>query len=128
MKNPRYRRFLLLVCGWICLGLGLVGAFLPVLPTTPFLLLAAAAFSRSSHTLANRLYRHKRFGPMLLAWEQYRIIPLRAKLLATVMIMASLTYLWLVASIGNVVRLFVTLLVAITLAYIWSKPHRRPNA
>ena len=128
MKSPRYRRLLLLVCGWVCLALGLVGAFLPVLPTTPFLLLAAAAFSRSSHTLANRLYQHKRFGPMLLEWEQYRIIPLRAKVLATGMIAASLTWLWLGTEMGNAVRLIVTLLILVTLAYIWSKPHQRPNA
>ena len=60
--------------------------------------------------------------------SELKMFLLSTELLATVMIMASLTYLWLVASIGNVVRLFVTLLVAITLAYIWSKPHRRPNA
>lgn len=101
--------------------------FLPVLPTTPFLLLAVAAFSRSSHTLANWLYLHKRFGPMLQAWDQYRIIPLRAKLLATVMITASVSYLWLAAPVSYAVRLGVTLTVAMTLAYIWSKPDAPPG-
>ena len=120
-------RWLLLACGWLCVVLGLVGVFLPVLPTTPFLLLAAAAFSKSSHSLSNWLYQHERFGPLLQAWEQYRIIPLRAKVLATVMIMASLGYLWLLAPIGIGVRLGVTLTVSMTLAYIWSKPNRRPN-
>lgn len=128
VKNLRYRRLLLLACGWICLVLGFLGAFLPVLPTTPFLLLAAAAFSRSSHTLANWLYQHKRFGPTLLAWEQYRIIPLRAKVLATGMIVVSLAYLWLGTLISNGLRVCVTLLILATVVYIWSKPHQRPSA
>lgn len=127
MERLQLRRLLLLACGWVCVGLGFVGLFLPVLPTTPFLLLAAAAFSRSSQTLANWLYQHQRLGPALSAWEEYRVIPLRGKILATVMMMASVAYLWLLAPLGNIVRVIVSLIVASTLIYIWSKPHRRPG-
>jgi uncharacterized membrane protein YbaN (DUF454 family) len=73
--------------------LGLAGTVLPVLPTTPFLLLALWAFARSSERFHTWLYTHRYFGPRLRDWHQYRIIPLRAKLLAWSVMTASLAYI-----------------------------------
>ena len=78
--------------------LGVLGLFLPVLPTTPFLLLAAACFARSSRRIFNWLLNHPRFGPLIREWREHRSIPYRAKR----------TALWLIAlsfalSIGFVV-------------------------
>ena len=74
------RRFYLCL-GYASLALGVIGIFLPVLPTTPFVLLAAWCFARSNPALADRLYSHPRFGAVLRAWRDERAIPLRAKLM-----------------------------------------------
>lgn len=74
---------------WLLLGLGLlltilatIGAFLPVLPTTPFLLLAAACFVRSSPRLHRKLLRNRIFGPYVRQWQRDHTIPREAKLKA----------------------------------------------
>ena len=54
---------------WLCVALGAAGAVLPVLPTTPFLLVAAWAAGRGSEQLRRRLYAHPRFGPLLVNWQ-----------------------------------------------------------
>lgn len=75
-------RWLMLGIGWTAVGLAVLGAFLPLLPTTPFLLVAAWAFGRSSERLRRRLYNDRMFGPMLQNWERHGAIPLWAKMLA----------------------------------------------
>lgn len=72
-------RWLLFVAGLLLTGLAAVGAFLPVLPTTPFLLLAAACFVRSSPRFHRRLLEGRIFGPYLRQWERDRTIPREAK-------------------------------------------------
>lgn len=93
---PVERRPLLRVCylglGWIFVALGLLGAVLPLLPTTPFLLLAIWAFARSSRRLHDWLYLHPRFGEPLRAWRDHRVIPRRAKVASVVAMSASMAY------------------------------------
>lgn len=77
-------RTLFLVLGLIFTALGVVGAFLPLLPTTVFLILAGACFAKSSPRLEAWLMQHKRFGPTLRAWRDHGAIPRRAKAMACV--------------------------------------------
>jgi uncharacterized membrane protein YbaN (DUF454 family) len=79
------RRALWLLAGGLSLALGIVGIVLPLLPTTPFVLLAAACFSRGSRRWENWLLEHARFGPLLRDWRTHRAIPRRALRLAFAM-------------------------------------------
>ncbi|TAN86240.1 MAG: DUF454 domain-containing protein [Gallionella sp.] len=71
--------------GTLFLLLGIIGAFLPVMPTTPFLLLATACYARSSRRFYNWLMNHPAFGPLIVEWRTYRSIPWRVKLIAIAM-------------------------------------------
>jgi uncharacterized membrane protein YbaN (DUF454 family) len=89
-RNP-VLRCLLLVIGWLSLALGVIGVFLPVLPTTPFLLLAAACFMRSSQRFYLWLVDHPQLGPWIRDYLEGQGIPLKGKVYA-------LSLMWL--SIG----------------------------
>jgi uncharacterized membrane protein YbaN (DUF454 family) len=82
-------RYLLLTCGWLAVALGTVGIALPVLPTTPFVLLAAACFVRSSERLHDWLLSSPRFGPPIRDYLEGRGLTARTKALALVMLWAS---------------------------------------
>lgn len=88
-------RYLLIACGWIAFGLGIVGLFLPVLPTTPFMLLAAACFWKSSERLHRYIVEHPRFGQAVNDYLEGRGITRRTKVVA-------LTMLWL-SVLGSVI-------------------------
>lgn len=87
-------RPLLLSLGWFFVAVGVIGAFLPVLPTTPFLLLAVACFARSSPKLEAWLLDHPRFGPSLRDWREKGAIPRKAKIAAVVMMSVSYAIFW----------------------------------
>jgi uncharacterized membrane protein YbaN (DUF454 family) len=82
-------RLAYLVLGWVCVSLGLIGAFLPLMPTTVFLLIAAWAFSRSSPRWHRWLREHARFGEAVRAWEEHHAMPRRAKRIAFIALAAS---------------------------------------
>lgn len=71
-----------LLLGWCCVALGVAGAFLPLLPTTVFMLIAAWAFAKSSPRLHHWLQTHPRFGPALACWERHRAMSRQAKIAA----------------------------------------------
>ena len=77
MKRGAYQAL-----GLLALGLGILGAFLPLLPTTPFLLLAAGCFAKGNPKWEARLLAHPKYGPLIVAWREHGAIPLQAKRLA----------------------------------------------
>ena len=83
-------RLIFLVLGFFFVALGFIGAFLPLLPTVPFLLVALWCFARSSRKFHDWLYHHPRFGPMLRDWDRYGVIPRRAKILSCFMMTLSM--------------------------------------
>lgn len=85
-------RWLLLVLGTLFAGLAVIGAFLPILPTTPFLLVAGACLVRSSPSMHAKLKRMPIFGVYLHQWERDRSIPASAKRKAYTLIALTLTY------------------------------------
>lgn len=84
IRNPLIK-VLVLVLGWLCVVLGFVGIFLPVLPTTPFLLLAAACFVRTSPKFYQWLVEHPRMGKYLVYYLDGKGMPLRAKIYTLVL-------------------------------------------
>lgn len=78
------RRHLYLAGGMVCVALGTIGAFLPILPTVPFLLLAAFCFARSNPAWEQRLLDHPRYGPPLRQWRERRAISRKGKVAALV--------------------------------------------
>jgi uncharacterized membrane protein YbaN (DUF454 family) len=88
------RRWALFALGWIFFALGLAGTVLPVLPTTPFMLLALWAFSSSSERFHGWLYHHRVFGPPLRRWTRERSVSPWVKVVALGSLSAS--YAWMV--------------------------------
>ena len=121
-------RHLYLLLGWAFFGLGAVGAVVPGLPTTLFMLLALWAFSKSSQRFHDWLYAHPNFGPPLQHWHTYRVIPLKAKLLSVTMMALSFTYLFFFTAIHAWVLLLIALFMLYGAAFILSKPSRVPDS
>lgn len=83
-------RLLFVVLGSVFVALGVLGAFLPVLPTTPFLILAAACYARGSPRFYNALLNNRTFGPLILEWRRHRSIPFRIKVIAILLMSVTL--------------------------------------
>ncbi|CTQ53510.1 Inner membrane protein YbaN [Roseibium album] len=76
------RRFTFKLLGTGCVGVGIAGAFLPILPSTIFFIMAAACFARSSPALEDKILKHPVFGPPVVAWREYGAISTRSKIIA----------------------------------------------
>ena len=91
MRGPAVRA-VFVALGTLFLAIGIVGIFVPLLPTTPFLLLASACYLRGSERMHRWLLSHGRLGAYIRAYEEGRGIPLRAKVVALAMMWASIGY------------------------------------
>lgn len=105
------------------LVLAVIGAVLPVMPTVPFILLAAWAASRGSPRLAHWLESHPVFGPSIVAWRAGGVVPRRAKWIASAMMTGSSVGMLLVAGPRWFVLLAV-LAMAVAAAWLWRRPER----
>jgi uncharacterized protein len=120
-------RRLYLCLGYASLALGIVGIFLPVLPTTPFVLLAAWCFARSNPALAEKLYGHPRFGPLLTVWRDQKAIPRHAKIYALVALALSyFLILWITES--RILPVVLAAIMGSVALYIATRPTPRDRA
>jgi uncharacterized membrane protein YbaN (DUF454 family) len=113
--------------GWCFFGLGAVGVVVPGLPTTPFMLLALWAFSKSSQRFHDWLYAHRLFGPPLQQWRSHRVIPRKAKLLAVVTMAVSFVYLAFFTELTGWLKALIGLVMLYGAAFILSKPSQVPG-
>ncbi|CCG41233.1 YbaN family protein [Magnetospirillum molischianum] len=121
------KRLALLGFGWIFFGLGVLGVFLPVLPTTPFMLLALWCFARSSRRFHHWLFNHRVFGPPLQRWERHKIIPLSAKIVAVSAMSISMIYVSFFTQAPPIAVASMGVVCLIGAGYILSRPHRLPD-
>ena len=122
-------RLLWLAFGGVCVGLAIAGAALPLLPTTPFLLLAVFAFARSSQRLHDWLVDHRHFGPMIRNWREHGGIDRRSKLLAVAAMLVALLVSWVVG-VGPRLLMVQALVLDASATFILTRPDgpRRPES
>ena len=120
---PRFR-LAFLPRGCVCVGLGALGTFLPLLPTTPFLLVALWAFSRSSRRFHHWLFTHPRFGPRLQEWQRYGVVPVKVKASALLAMAVSFALLAFVARVGWPVLVLAGAVMLVGATYILTRPSR----
>ncbi|HYO51494.1 YbaN family protein [Archangium sp.] len=121
-------RFVFMALGFVCVGLGMLGVFLPLLPTTPFLLVALWAFSRSSRRFHHWLYTHPRFGPRLQEWHEHGTVPVKVKVSALTAMAVSLALLAFVVRVKWPVLAVAAALMLVGAAYVLSRPSRPPGS
>jgi len=120
-------RLILLLIGFIFLILAIIGAILPLVPTTPFLILAAYFFSKASNKLHQWLLDMPFFGPSLKEWEEEKIIRKKAKLFSTGLILPMVyVIIWKVdlapySQYGVTIKAFAISTIALALIFIWTR-------
>ena len=109
-----------LVLGVLALIVGAIGVVLPILPTTPFILIAAACFARGSERYERWLLTHPLFGPLVLEWREHRAIPRSAKWLATVSMLIANVFAWRKLQLPFAATM--SLICIATAIWIWRRP------
>ncbi|MEK1943037.1 MAG: YbaN family protein [Pseudomonas sp.] len=124
-RNPAIR-YALLTIGWLSVVLGVVGIFLPVLPTTPFLLLAAGCFARSSERFYNWLVNHPKLGPWIRDYLEGNGIPLKGKVYAIGLMWLSISFSCYLVPMFWARTFMLTSAVCVTIYILRQKTLRKP--
>ena len=115
-------RLLYNVAGCICVALAFLGLFLPLLPTTPFLLLAAYSFSRGSARMHGWLLEHPRLGPIIRDWNEHRIVRPRVKLAAAAAIVLLMAPALIFGNFSPVLKMASIIVGLGVIGMIWRQP------
>jgi uncharacterized membrane protein YbaN (DUF454 family) len=126
-NKSRFVRSILISFGWVGVLLGVIGLFVPVMPSTVFFIFALWAFSNGSERFHYWLYHHKQFGPPLRAWHEHRAIPVKAKLFAVLGMAFSLVITIFATAEGSLVPPIYALVMVIASTYILSRPSGGAN-
>ncbi len=118
------RRALFFAAGWLFVVIGIIGIFLPLLPTTPFLLLAAWCFSKSSKRFHRWLLNHPRLGPPVRDWQGHGVIGPSAKVLATVMMGLAILFPLLLIKVPDWAKWTMVVTTTCVMTFIWTRPSR----
>lgn len=113
-------KYLLITIGTLSLALGITGIFLPLLPTTPFLLLTAACYLRSSQTLYDKLLNNKHLGTYIRNFREYRAIPLRTKIIAISLVWTTILYSAFFVIHSTIISIALIVLAIVVTCYILS--------
>jgi uncharacterized membrane protein YbaN (DUF454 family) len=116
------KRILYLIAGWLSVGLGIIGIVLPLMPTVPFMILAAFCFARSSPKFEAWLVNHPQFGPHILRWRQNGAISRKGKYAASIAF--SISAIIGVIFIKMPWGLAPLAVATIGISWIWSRPDR----
>lgn len=122
MVIKKTKKLLYLILGWLFLAIAILGIPLPILPTTPFLLLSAYFFSQSSEKLHQWLLHTKYLGPMITNWERYGVIRLRAKILSVALIIMLFSYTLIFIQVNYNIKIIVTLIGVAVITFIITRP------
>lgn len=117
-------RFIYVLLGLASLVVGIIGAFLPILPTTPLVLLAAFFFSRGSPWLHRKLLTNRFMGGMVRDWQHHGVIGRRAKISATGLMSVLFAYTAIYAPVPVPVKVVVAVVCSSVLIFIWTRPSR----
>ena len=120
------KRIILISLGWLCVGLGFIGIFVPGIPTTIFLIIALWAFTKSSEKLRHWLLNHKRFGPILNNWQEHKVVPRRAKILMVVL-MSLAVILFYYSSQSLIFTIGLIIILVSVAIYVISLPSKIPE-
>ncbi|MCK5242530.1 YbaN family protein [bacterium] len=121
MKN-KFIQYIYIIAGWFSLSVGIIGVFLPILPTTPFILLAAFCFSRGSVKYHRWLRQHRYFGKAVRDWETYRGMRIPAKVMATALLSILFSISLIFLGLPGWIKISLLIIALAVLIYIWSLP------
>ena len=118
---------ILLLFGFISLGLGLIGSILPLLPTTPFLLLAAYFFSKSSDKWYQWLINLPKVGKQIKSWNEHGVISKSSKFFCFISIVGVITWLTIYTNYNQIIKTIIPLTLISLLAFILTRPSTYKN-
>lgn len=115
------KKYFFIGLGFLFIGLGFIGIIIPGIPTTPFLLLSAWFFSKSSSFLENWLINHKLFGPLIRNWNKHKSISRKSKIIAVIIIIPTFAFS-IYSSLNTIIDILLGITCISLCTYLISRP------